>query len=378
MTTTAIRSPQQLLQIPASFQAPQRQDTIEAAEMAGIRLDDGALLDEPIAAFIAYLADRGRSAFAEVSGQRRLLVFDFGGGTCDVALFELMPPKAQGGPIRIAPLSVSRYHRLGGGDIDREIVVKVLIPQLIEQNGLDENELDYLAESRFVIPALLGVAENLKISMSKEIARLKELGRYEAERETTFKEINLSHECRLKNGNELTLLTLTAPKLTALQFEDAVDPFLDRDLLYPRDFDYHMTCSIFAPLQDALDRAEMERGEVDYCLMVGGSSLIPQIAEAVKEYFSEAELLRFEDIERVQTAVAEGAAYQALSLAHFRQGVVRPAAGGTIRILTGKGSKTLIERGAELPYPSDGGWAEHIGLAIPKPPIQKTLSSASN
>ncbi len=356
--------------VPASFQAPQRQDTIEAVEMAGIRLDDGALLDEPIAAFIAYLADRGRSAFAEVSGQRRLLMFDFGGGTCDVALFELMPPKAQGAPIRIAPLSVSRYHRLGGGDIDREIVVNVLIPQLIEQNRLDENELDYQAKSRFVIPALLGVAENLKVGLSKEIARLKQLGKYETEREKTFKELPLTYECRLKNGDELTL---KSPKLTTEQFEDAVKPFLEPDLLNLREFDYHATCSIFAPLQDALERAQVERGEVDYCLMVGGSSLIPQIAEAVEEFFSEAEILRFDDLERVQTAVAEGAAYQALSLKLFGQGIVRPAAGGAIRIRTEKGSKTLIERGAELPYPSDSGWAEYSGLIIPKTVISEHL-----
>lgn len=355
--------------VPASFQAPQRQDTIEAAEMGGIRLEDGALLDEPIAAFIAYLTDRGRSAFAEVSGPRRLLVFDFGGGTCDVALFELLPPKAQGRPIRIAPLSVSRYHRLGGGDIDREIVVNVLIPQLIEQNRLDENELDYQAKSRFVIPALLGVAENLKIGLSKEIARLKKLGEYAEERETTFKELARTYECSLKDGKKLTL---KSPKLTAAQLEEAVKPFLDRDLLHPREFDYHMTCSIFAPLQDALDRASVARGEVNYCLLVGGSSAIPQVAEAVEQFFSEAQFLRFDDPERIHTAVAEGAAYQALSLELFGQGIVHPVASGDIRIQTSDGPKRLIERGAELPFPSESGWAEHDGLTAPTTAIQES------
>ncbi len=128
VTTTVVTTP-------ASFQAAQRQDTAEAAALAEIELLEGGLLDEPIAAFIAYLVAHGKKVFAEVSTPRHLMVFDFGGGTCDVAMFQLLPAKP-GQPVRIAPLAVSRYHRLGGGDIDRAIVVDVLLPQLIEQNGL--------------------------------------------------------------------------------------------------------------------------------------------------------------------------------------------------------------------------------------------------
>ena len=355
---------------PASFQTPQRMDTIEAAETAGIDLGGGALLDEPIAAFIAYLADQGRSAFGEINSRKRLVVFDFGGGTCDIALFELLPPETKGRPLGVAPLSVSRYHRLGGGDIDREIAVQFLLPQLIEQNNLGENDLDYHAKSRFVIPALLRVAENLKIGVSKEIARLKQLGEYEEQRGSTFKELPSRYTCRAKVGPDDSKvekeLKLQSPKLTAEQFEKAVEPFLDNDLLFPREFDYNMTCSIFAPLQNALNRAELEPADIDYCLMVGGSSLIPQVSEAVESFLNEAQVLRFDEPSRHQTAIAEGAAYQALSLALFGQGIVHPAASCDIRIQTSSGPKLLIRRGAQLPYPSDGDLAENTDLLAPR------------
>ena len=103
---------------------------VDAARLAGIELTAGALLDEPVAAFIDYVFSHGTETFAGISGPRSLAVFDFGGGTCDVAVFELRPPKL-GAPVGVgvAPLSVSRYHRLGGGEIDRKIVAEVLIPQ---------------------------------------------------------------------------------------------------------------------------------------------------------------------------------------------------------------------------------------------------------
>ena len=93
---------------------------------------------------------------------------------------------------------------------------------------------------------------------------------------------------------EGTALRLQSPTLSAVEFDRVVEPFLDRDLLYPRETDYLMTCSVFAPLQDALGRANLEPGDVDFCLLVGGSALIPQIVEAVDDFFSEARTLCFE------------------------------------------------------------------------------------
>ena len=350
--------------VPASFQAAQRHDTLEAARLAGIDLTPGALLDEPIAAFIDYVFTHGTETFSGMSEPRRLVVFDFGGGTCDVAVFELRPPRP-GAPagIEVAPRSVSRYHRLGGGDIDRAIVAGVLIPQLVEQNGLQPHDLDYRAKSERAIPALLGCAESLKIGLCREVARLKKFGRYEDQRAGLVQKNPGVYPCTLRDG---TALRLQSPTLSAVEFDTVLEPFLDRDLLYPRETDYLMTCSVFAPLQDALGRAGLEPGDVDFCLLAGGSALIPQILESVDDFFSKATTLCFDDAERTQTAVAHGAAWQAYSLAVRGQGLVRPVIGDSISIQTVTGPVELIGDGAELPYPPDGGWAESDRLVVPE------------
>ena len=349
--------------VPASFQAAQRRDTLDAAKSAGIELADGALLDEPVAAFVDYAFTHGKEILAGMSAPYRLVVFDFGGGTCDVAVFKLRPPTAgDAAGIGVAPLSVSRYHRLGGGDIDRKIVVEVLIPQLVEQNELQSHELDYRLKSGFVIPALLGCAESLKVGLCREIARLRSFGRYDEERGTLVQTNPSVYQCTLPNDK---ILSLESPKLSGLEFDKLLQPFLDRDLLHPRETDYFMTCSVFAPLQDALERADLEARDIDFCLSVGGGALIPQVADAVREFFDVAKMLCFEDLEQIQTAVANGAAWQALSLAVHGKGLIRPVTGSRISIQAASGPVELIGDGSELPYPANDGWAECNRLVIP-------------
>ena len=347
---------------PASFQAAQRRDTVEAAELAGIEIGEGALLDEPIAAFIAYLVIHGKQVFTSASPPQRLVVFDFGGGTCDVALFRLLPSASGRSPVGAAPLAVSRYHRLGGGDIDRAIVIEVLMDQLLQQNGLDPHALDYGAKTGYVIPALLGAAESLKVGLCREIVRLQRFHRYDSEHPTLIQKNPGLYTCTLADG---ATLRLQSPTLSAVKFEQVLEPFLDSDMLHARDTEYLMTCSIFAPLQDTLERAGLEPDDVDCCLMVGGSSLIPQVAEAVRRFFRRAQVLRFSDAESTLTAVAQGAAWHALSLSLYGHGMVRPTAADRVSIRTAGGQVALIDGGAELPFPADGDWAENRSLRVP-------------
>lgn len=350
--------------VPASFQAAQRGDTLDAARLAGIDLQAGALLDEPVAAFLDYIFAHGGETLADLPGPRRLAVFDFGGGTCDVALFELRKTASdRAAAFGVAPLSVSRYHRLGGGDIDRAIAVEVLIPQLIEQNALQPRELDYRAKSSYVIPALLGCAESLKVGLCREIARLKKFDRYAEMRSTLVQRNPGVYPCTLYDGSTLRL---QSPTLSADQFDSVLEPFLDSDLLFHRETDYLLKCSVFAPLRDALERARLDPEDIDYCLLVGGSSLIPQVAETVDQFFTEGKILYFDDPERTQTAVAHGAAWQALSLAAHGHGLVRSVTGDSISIQTADGPVELIGNGAELPYPAHGVWAESNRLAVPE------------
>jgi hypothetical protein len=220
------------------------------------------LFDEPVAAFLAYLAEvvSGDSDVLPGTGQtKNLVVFDFGGGTCDVAVFCL--GRQNDGALTITPLNVSRYHRLGGGDIDRAIIHEILLPQLLEQNGLDRHSLNFEQKRHYVQPALLGVAEALKQKLCIEIVRLRKLGLWDKTDKTTLAQtLPGSYPIQLKDRT----LTIESPKLTVGQFEEVLKPFLERDLLRPQEDEYRVSCSIFAPLQDGILRSGLDSSRIGF------------------------------------------------------------------------------------------------------------------
>lgn len=331
--------------VPASFSISQRRETLRAAEMAGLKLEPGDLLDEPLAAFLDMYITRGPDQFQNNTGRKSLLVFDFGGGTCDVAIFKMQFASENTNPT-VAPVAVSRYTRLGGGDIDAAIVFDVLIPLLLEQNNLATLDLSFDEKKNLILPALLGIAESLKIGISVETRRLIDFGRFEgATKRDIVKELSGHFEIQGKQRS----FDLQSPAMTCEQFEDLLAPFLDKDLLYPRENEYRSSCSIFAPLSDATERAGMQPEEINYCLLVGGSSLIPQIQHAVADYFKNASILIYDELVDVQTAVAKGAAYHALMIEAVGHGLFRPVAHDDITILTSAGPVTLVRQNEPLP-----------------------------
>lgn len=349
--------------VPASFQAAQRADTLAAARSAGLPVGDGDLLDEPLAAFLDHAARNGLSSLGEAGDTKHLLVFDFGGGTCDTAVFRVTVPRP-GEPLAAASLAVSRYHRLGGGDVDAAVVHQVLLPRLLYENGLGPFDLDFEEKSKTVVPALLGLAESLKVGLCNEIRRLRGLGRWDdADRNLVAKSQPGTHACRLSDGRRLTL---SSPTLTARELDWVLQPFLDEELLYPKGDEYRTTCSVFAPIEDALERAGLPADGVDACLLVGGSSLVPQVADAVARRFPRARVLHETTPDAAQAAVARGAALHAVSLALSGRGVVQPVTGSPISIRTSSGLVELVARGTPLPFPAGGEWALCTELSVPE------------
>lgn len=349
--------------VPASFQAAQRQDTLRSAESAGLQLAAGDLLDEPVAAFLDYLISHGPELTPQLAQPRTLLVFDFGGGTCDVAVFRVQKQAEGIGQLKVETLAVSRYHRLGGGDLDAAIVHEVLIPQLCEQNDIRAVDLTFEDKKLQIEPALLGLAEMLKVGLCIETRRLISFGKYATTDKTQVVKTQPGvHHCMLSGR----LLKLSSPKLTAAQFEDVLRPFLDQDLLYARETEYRLTCSIFAPLQDALDRAGIEPQSVNYCLAVGGSSLIPQVHEGLMKFFAKGTVLTYADRDEAKTCVSRGAAYHALALSAFGKPFVQPVCHDEIAVRSSSGLIPLIPKGSLLPYPADGSFAACFQIAVPK------------
>jgi hypothetical protein len=351
-----------VITVPASFQVAQRTDTIKAASLAGLELTGGDLLDEPLAAFLDYLATHPDEIGSVKGSARNLVVFDFGGGTCDVAVFRLAASEG-GAPMGIESLAVSRYHRLGGGDIDAAIVHEVLIPELRRQNDIGPHDLSYEDKKRLLEPSLLGTAESLKIALCSEVRRLRAFGKgaeSAADDVATTQPVTKTIPWKGRD------LRLERPSLTQAQFRALLAPFLDRSALFARETDYRMTCSIFAPLEDALDRAGVPATGVDLCLMVGGSSLLPQVVDAVDSFFPNARILAYDDADDSKTCVSRGAAYHALSLALTGAGLVVPTAGDSLCIRHVDGHSVLVQRGTPLPHPPDGTYAEHVGFAFPE------------
>jgi molecular chaperone DnaK len=344
--------------VPASFQAAQRRDTLEAARLAGLSLSGGDLLDEPLAAFLDYVIGKeggeGRTgaralefltspAVGMTEGlEGTLVVLDFGGGTCDVAVLRLQ--RDEEGRLAVSPLAVSRYHRLGGGDIDAAIVHEALIPEMVRENNLGPFDLTFEDKKKVLEPSLLGLAEALKIGVCSEVARLERFGKYEgADRGTIAAQQPITVEVRVGDRT----LKLTRPRLSAAAFEKLLVPFLEHDLLYARETEYRLTSE-----------------DVNSFLMVGGSSLIPQVVREVRPFFPNARVLTYPDRESLQTAVARGAALHAAALALTGRGLVQPVANDSIALKAESRSLKLIRKGEPLPVPAEGA-IRKTGLTVP-------------
>lgn len=147
---------------------------------------------------------------------------------------------------------------------------------------------------------------------------------------------------------------------------------MDQDITYPKETEYRSICSIFAPLEDALRVANLPPGEVDFCLLAGGSSLLPQVQDALRRYFCRSELLTFSQRERVQLAVARGAAWHALSLAAFGRPLVEFRAHATLALRAEQRLFPLVSRGMALPFPPEGK-RRFEGLQVPRTCLQGSL-----
>jgi molecular chaperone DnaK (HSP70) len=250
--------------------------------------------------------------------------------------------------LRLANLSIARYERLGGDNIDAAIVERVLLPQLLRQNGLETLDVSFSEKQERIVPQLLSVAEALKLG-GRDVPR------------------SLQVELPARVGLPLRTLALRHPSMTAAAFDEVLAPFLDADCTYPRDTEMNRVSSIFVPVRDALRRARLEPGQVDAVLLAGGSALLPQVQDALSGFFPRAELLRFPDDARTLCGVARGAALHSFFLHGIGRPLLRPITSESLGILTQEGGYVeLVPRGAELPFPADGKAARSSSLVVPR------------
>ena len=212
--------------VPAYFNDAQRQATKEAGEIAGLKVS--RIINEPTAAALAYGLDK--------KGQdQKIVVFDFGGGTHDVSILEL-------GDGVFEVLSTDGDTHLGGDDVDAKI-----IDWLAAEFKAEEN-MD-LRKDPMALQRLKEAAEKAKIELSSSAST----------------EINLPYVTATASGPKHLVRNLTKAK-----FEQLIDDLVKRTI---------------EPCKTALKAAGLSTGDIDEIILVGGSTRIPAVVEAVEKFF---------------------------------------------------------------------------------------------
>ena len=273
--------PAYAVSVPAAFEANQRRDLIRALDAAGIRVDDAGLIDEPNAAFLSYVFDMERGTEGPSVSKMlerkacRVLVFDFGAGTCDISVLEIRSTNER---LESRNLAISKFLALGGDDIDRAIAKKILLPQLCGDDEPDDvfslNERD-----RAILPRLKPAAEELKIQCSKRAEGMGACDPLDLHGSTEPIVADAIGTIKLRDAS----WTLDEPQITLRQFAEVMKPFLVSPA--PDDEgDADRTPSVLEPISSALAKARVTRDALDMVLFIGGSSANPLVRKTVEKH----------------------------------------------------------------------------------------------
>jgi len=278
---------QAVITVPAYFTDSQRQATKDAGKIAGLEVL--RIVNEPTAASLAYGLDKEE--------EQKILVFDLGGGTFDVSILDISD-----GVFEVA--ATAGNNRLGGDDFDNKIV-DYLVESFKQSDGID------LRNDRMAMQRLREAAEKAKIELSG----------------MTTSNINLAYITADATGPKHMDITLTRAK-----FDE-----LTRDLVQ----------ATMEPVKRAMSDADVTPSDIDKILLVGGSTRIPAVQDAVKNYFGKEPFKGINPDE----CVAIGAAIQAAVLTGDVDGLllldVTPLSLG-IETMGGVCTK-MIERNTTIP-----------------------------
>lgn len=349
-----------MVTVPASFQVAQRRDTLRAAELAGIEINGSNLLDEPIAALIDFINSiEFIDYLPSLNENSNIMVIDFGGGTCDVAIARFIQDN-KNQSFSLFPMAVSRYYELGGIDIDLAIVYDILIQSFCAENGIDEINLGYSEKKIILEPQLLPIAENLKIMMSNDVRKRMELKEYSFFKKDFEVCLSNTFEIEMSCGKYL----FSQPSLSFKSFNRIMQSFLCIIGSYDKGIEYRNNGSIFAPIKDALKHSSLEREEIDVMLLTGGSCLLPHVESRLRSYFKEASIFSTYASISDLAGASRGAAFNALYHKIFGKSIIESVCHQQISIITSQGMIPLVPAGARLPFPYKSIWKKPYGYTL--------------
>lgn len=341
--------------IPASFEANQRRDLLAALQAADISVTDSqCLIDEPNAAILSVLQHNQQDASIapiHVPENRPLnmLVFDFGAGTCDISILEIgLDRQAFYSKNR----SISRFEAIGGDNLDIAVALKVLLPQL-EAVGLPVADLSRRQLNEDILPQLLKAAETLKIELCRAVSfnqqNERALGTTSSNNIPALAHTSANKQLAEPLSVRFKGQIFIAPKVTIsyAQFAETIAPFLDPDCdaeeLYGQVF-----LSMFEPIKSALEKASLERADIDHVLLVGGSAKNPYVEAALRQAFPGIDRLIIP--RDLQAHVGQGAAIHSLLFHGLGRNLIQPITGEPISIVTRGGQlETIIPAGTQIP-----------------------------
>ena len=213
-----------VITVPAYFNDAQRQATKDAGKIAGLEVE--RIVNEPTAAALAYGLDK-------TDKDEKILVFDLGGGTFDVSILEL-------GDGVFDVLSTAGDNHLGGDDFDNKII-DYLVAEFKKENGID------LSTDKMALQRLKDAAEKAKKDLSG----------------VTSTQISLPFITASQSGPLHLEMTLTRAK-----FDELTVDLVERTKI---------------PVRQALQDAGLSQSEIDEVILVGGSTRIPAVVEAVRK-----------------------------------------------------------------------------------------------
>ena len=212
-----------VITVPAYFNDAQRQATKDAGKIAGLEVK--RIINEPTAAALAYGVDK--------EAEQKIMVYDLGGGTFDVSILDI-------GDGVVEVLSTAGNTHLGGDDFDNDII-NYLVSEFKKTDGID------LSKDKVAMQRLKEAAEKAKIELSGVMST----------------EINLPYITADANGTKHMNVTLTRAKFNELTA--------------------HLVEATMGPVRQALSDAGLQPSDLSKVLLVGGSSRIPAVQEAVKK-----------------------------------------------------------------------------------------------
>ena len=221
---------QAVVTVPAYFNDSQRQATKDAGKIAG--LDVKRIINEPTAAALAYGIDKKE-------GDKKIAVFDLGGGTFDISIIEIAEVE---GEHQFEVLATNGDTFLGGEDFDTRLI-DYLADEFEKQQGVNLHN-DPLALQR-----LKEAAEKAKIELSS----------------SQQTEVNLPYITADQSGPKHLNVKMTRAKLESL-----VEPLIEKTM---------------APCKQALRDAKLNASDIDEVILVGGQTRMPKVQEKVKEFF---------------------------------------------------------------------------------------------